>query len=255
MKTTGILVCIFLFMGSFSLRAQEAPAIPEFFFVMEEFVQPADASTFNKVQQEAIDLWKKFELDLSVFTYATDASSYYWVIPIENFAGVDQMFAKVGELVAKMNEDGFDTGKKFRGLSTSREMIIHWEKDLSYHPNGYVGQTIDISYCEWTFLYLKTGHEKEMAEATKKYIEFYDSIEETWEWDLYSVTMGYDSPCWILMYRAENAKVLREAEMQLGQKYGEKLGELWGNVQQNLRKMEATTGWFIPGWSLNYVQE
>ncbi|WP_319500327.1 hypothetical protein [uncultured Draconibacterium sp.] len=254
MKTTGIIICLFLFMGIVTLQAQETPAMPENFLVIEEFVQPADLPSFNKVQQEAIELWKKFEFDVPVYTYSTDVSSFYWVVPIENFAALDQVFAKAGELTAKMKDDGYDASKKFRDLSTSRETVIHWDKDLSYHPNGYVGQTKENRYCEWTFVYLKAGHEKEMADAIKQYIDFFDSIDETWEWDVYTVSMGYDSPCWILMDRSENSLALKKLESSLQEKYGETFGKLWKNMQPHLRKMDVVTGWFLPDWSMNFEQ-
>ncbi|WP_303925784.1 hypothetical protein [Draconibacterium sediminis] len=254
MKTTGIIICLFLFMGIVSLQAQEAPAMPENFLVFEEFVQPANSEAFNKVQQEAIDLWKELEFDLTFFTYSTDVSSYYWVIPIQNFAAIDQLYAKIGELTTKMKDSGFDAVKKFRDLSTTRETIIHWNKDLSYHPNGNVGQTKENRYCEWTFFYLKAGHEKEMADAIKQYIDFFDSIDETWEWDVYTVSMGYDSPCWILMDRSENSLALKKLESSLQEKYGETFGKLWKNIQPHLRKMDVVTGWFLPDWSMNFEQ-
>lgn len=254
MKTTGIIICMFLLMGIVSLQAQETPAMPENFLVIEEFVQPADLPSFNKVQQEAIELWKKFEFDVSVYAYSTDVSSFYWVVPIENFAALDQVFAKAGELTAKMKDDGYDASKKFRDLSTSRETIIHWNKDLSYHTNDYAGQTRDNRYCEWTFFYLKAGHYKEMAEAVKKYIEFSKNIEQNWGWDLYTVSMGYDSPCWIVMDRAESPLAMRKLEASLQGNHSDKLAELWGNIQPHLRKMEVVTGWFQPDWSLNFEQ-
>jgi len=236
------------------VQAQETPALPENFFVLEEFVQPADAPAFNQVQQEAVDLWKKLGFEWSIFTYATDASSYYWVLPLENFASMDQLFTKVGELQSKMKEAGFDGSKKFRDLSTTREVVIHWAKDLSYHPNGNGVQTSDNRYCEWTFLFLKAGHETEMAEAIKKYIAFMDEVEEDWEWDLYTVTFGYDTPCWILMDRSESPLAMRQFEATIREKYLDKLGELWNNMQPHLRKMDVTTGWFLPNWSLNFEQ-
>lgn len=254
MKTTGIIICLFLFMGIVSLQAQEAPAMPENFLVFEEFVQPADLPSFNKMQQEAIDLWKKFEFEVPVYTYRTDVSSFYWVVPFENFAALDQVFAKAGELGEKMKNDGFDSNKKIRDLSTTRETIIHWNKDLSYHTDDYAGQTRDNRYCEWTFFYLKAGHDKEMAEAVKKYIEFSKSTDANWGWDLYTVTLGYDSPCWIVMDRAENPLSMRKLEASLQENYSEKLSELWGNIQPHLRKTEVVTGWFLPDWSINFEQ-
>ncbi len=257
MKKAALLfgLCLFLpILFTPIVQAQETPAMPENFFVMEEFVQPADAPEFNKVQQEAVDLWKKLGFEWPIFTYSTDASSFYWVVPIENFASLDQLFAQVGELTAKMNEAGYDTGKKFWDLSTTRETVIHWVKDLSYHPNGDMMQTRDNSYCEWTFLYLKSGHEMELAGAIKKYIEFMDKVEESWEWDVYTVLLGYDSPCWILMDRAESPLALRQLEATFWEKYSGELEELYKNMQPHLRKTENVTGWFLPNWSLNFEQ-
>lgn len=256
MKTTGIIICLSLFLGIVSIQtqAQEEPVMPENFLVFEEFVQPADLPAFSDAQQEAIDLWKKFEFEVPIFTYSTDVSSFYWVVPFENFSALDQMFAKMTELSNKMKEDGYNGEAKFRDLSTTRETIIHWEKDLSYHPDGAEMQTRDNRYCEWTFFYLKAGHQKEMAEAVKKYIEFSENIDEEWSWDLYSVSMGYDSPCWIVMDRADSPLSMRKLEASLQENHTEKLSELWGNIQPHLRKMEVVTGWFQPDWSLNFEQ-
>ena len=256
MKTTGIIVCVFLFMGIVSqpLQAQEAPAMPENFFVIEEFVQPADMPAFTKVQQAAVDQWNKLGFEFPVYAYQTGESSYYWVVPIENFASLDKLFAAANELTGKMKEAGFDTNKEFRDLSTARQTTIHWNKDLSYHPNGDMGQTADKPYCEWTFIYLKAGHEQDVAAVAKKYQEFYNSVEETIDWDIYTVGIGFDTPCWILMYRAENPVVMRENDAAIQQKHSEKLGELWTSFVPHVRKIENQTGWFLPRWSLNYQQ-
>jgi hypothetical protein len=104
-------------------------------------------------------------------------------------------------------------------------------------------------------MYLKSGHQKEAADVMKKYIEYFDSIEETWEWDIYSVTLGYDSPCWIIMDRAENPLELNKLDMQLQKNHAEKFSELWKEFQIHIRRMEKVTGWFLPKWSLNFEQE
>lgn len=256
MKTTGFFLCIFLFLGIASLPvyAQEAPAMPENFYVIEEFVQPADLLAFNKVQQAAVDHWTKIGFDFTIYTYATGESSYYWVVPIHGFATIDELFAKSGELYDKMLKAGFDANKEFRNLSTTRQQVIHWDKELSYHPNGNSGQTAGNPYCEWSFIYLKAGHEQEAAEVAKKYQAFYNSIDETLDWDVYTVSMGFDMPCWILMYRSDSPLTMRKNEADIQQKHAEKLGELWNGLLPHVRKIENKTGWFLPNWSLNYQQ-
>ncbi|HYQ57364.1 MAG TPA: hypothetical protein VEP89_08440 [Draconibacterium sp.] len=256
MKSTALLLLVFLFSGVVvsELLAQEAPAMPQNFFVIEEFVSPSDNAEFVKVQQKAVDLWNEVGLDIPLYTYATNINSYYWVVPIENFAGIDQLFEKVGTMTAEMKEKGYDADKEFKDLSTARQMVIHYSEELSYHPNGQTGQTRDNAYCELTFLYLKQGHEEEATKATQRYKDFYNSIEEkeNVDWDVYTVWMGPDTPCWILMYRAESELAMRQTEAKLEAKYQDKFEELWTNFAQHVRKVDTQEARFLPNWSLNF---
>jgi hypothetical protein len=194
-------------------------------------------------------------MDLPVYCYLNDDNAYYWIVPIKNFASIDKIFEKTAELSKKMKEDGFDGQEAFRDLSTLRTSVIHWEKDLSYHPSGEYGQHPDKRYVEWTFFYMKSGHEKEAAEVSKKYIDFYNSIPENYEWDTYSVVFGHDTPCQIFMKRAESALAMRELENDLMEKYGDKFKELWDELTSHVRKVENKKGWFLPDWSVNWLAE
>ena len=251
-KTYYLLTLCFLFTGFLAVNssAQETPSMPENFLVIEEFVEPANMHAFWQTQQKAVDLWKKYEFDLTLYTYRTDKSSFYWVVPIQNFAGLDEVFKKANEMTSKMKENGYDGDKEFRELSTARETVLHWSKDLSYHPNGMPSQ-VDNPYCEWTFVSLLSGHEKEAAEAVKKYIAFYDSIEESDNWDTYSVSLGFDTPMWIFMWRAESELAMRQHEKELRDKYSDKFSELWKEFRQHIRKVDNIKGRFLPDWSLN----
>ncbi len=243
---------IILIMGYLPVdtQAQDA-AMPQNFIVFEEFVSPADMAEFNEVQQEAIDIWHKIGFDIPIFCYGNEEYAFYWVVPIENFAGIDALFEKMMGMSQQLKDEGFDSDEKFRDLSTMRQTVIHWSQELSYHPSGVFGQTKDKPFVEWAFCYLKSGHEKEAGQAIKKYIDFYDSIDETYEWDVYAVMIGHDTPCWILMTRAESELAMRNLENDLNSKYGDKFKEMWGEFSKHVRKFETKKGWFMPDWSLN----
>lgn len=254
MKKSALLIGLFiLFAGFVSLnsRAQEAPAMPENFLVIEEFVTPSDMAAFIEAQQKAVDLWKKHDFGISLYTYRTAEDSYYWVVPIANFGGIDDVFQKANAVVAKMEEDGYDADKEFKDLSTTRQSVLHWMKDLSYHPNGNMGQTADKPYCEWTFVSLRAGHEKAAAGVVQKYIDFYKSVDENYEWDIYAVSLGYDTPMWILMNRDESELAMREHEAELSEKYADTFRKLWMEFSTHVRKYENQKGWYLPKWSLN----
>lgn len=249
----GLCILILGFVSQ-NTRAQEAE-IPKNYLVMEEFVSPSDMTAFNQAQNKTFELYDKHNGDLSFWTYRTDENSFYWVMPFEIFASLDGMFEKMGGLQKKFFEDGFDADKEFRDLSTMRHSFIHWMKDLSYHPSGNIGQSKDNGYCEWTFAYLKAGHEKEAAAAVKKYHEFYDGIDESYEWDIYRVKFGHDTPCWIMMVRAESELALRTAEADLGEKYNDDFQKMWQEFSLHVRKFENKKGWFMPKWSRNWEME
>lgn len=254
MKKSALLIgLLVLFAGFVSLtsRAQEAPAMPENFLVIEEFVAPSDMAAFIEAQQKAVDLWKKHDFGISLYTYRTAENSFYWVAPIANFGGIDDVFQKANTVVAKMEEDGYDADKEFKDLSTTRQSVLHWMKDLSYHPDGNMGQTAEKPYCEWTFVSLRAGHEKAAAGVVKKYIDFYNSIDENYEWDIYAVSLGYDTPMWILMNRDESELAMREHEAELNAKYADTFRKLWMEFSMHVRKFENQKGWYLPNWSLN----
>lgn len=255
MKKSFLLAGLFILFAGFvslSSQAQEAE-MPENFWVLEEFVSPSDMPAFTKAQSGAVDMWKKHGWDVPFFCYQNDDNAYYWVVPIKNFGAIDVVRGKMGEIGKKMRADGFDPGT-FRDLSTVRHSVIHWEKDLSYHPSGTFGQTTENSFVEWTFLYLKAGHGEEVKAALQKYIDFYESIPESYEWDVYNVTFGHDAPCMIVMNRGESELAVRKLESDLQSKYKEDFKRLWGEFTPHVRKMESKKGWYMPAWSMNSLE-
>lgn len=244
-----------LFAGFLFVSAVAQQPAPVNFVVFEEMVSPSDLAAFNKVQQQAVDLWKKHKFDVPIYCYGTDDNIFYWVIPIENFASIDGIFAKTSELMKKVkDEDGFDGDKAFRDLSTTRSSVIRWVPDLSYHPAGSTGQSPDKTYVEWSFFSLKQGHEAEAAAAGKKYIEFYKKVNEPWEWDIYAATFGYDTPMWIMVTRSESPEAIRKQEGELFKKYSKELAALWNEFIIHVRKIDNKTGWYKQDWSINTMQ-
>ena len=85
MKKAAFLIVLFFLvteMVPITAWAQDAPVAPQMFYVIEEIVTPADQPEFRKVQREAVNLWREMEFDLSIYTYYTHESSFYWVVPI-----------------------------------------------------------------------------------------------------------------------------------------------------------------------------
>lgn len=255
MKKLSFLIGLWILVSGFislNTQAQEATP-PENFVVFEEFVSPADMPAYKKAQDKVMELWMQMNVDVPIYSYRNDDNAYYWVIPLRNFADMDTLHETMMGVFNKMkDENGFDAQQEFRDLSTGRQSMLHWSKELSYHPSGEFGQNKEKPFVEWTFCYLRAGHEQEASKAIKAYQAFYDGIDETYEWDVYAVTIGHDTPCWILMVRGENELAIRKLENELGEKYGDDFKKMWQDFAQHVRKFENKKGWFLPKWSCNW---
>lgn len=256
MKKNLILVVFAILMAGFVSTPSFAQPeeMPTQFLVFEEVVSPSNIEAFMKAQNEAVELWKKYEFDIPFWTYQTSRNSYFWVTPLEDFSSIDVLFKKGGELTKKMREGGYD-GNTFDDLSTMTSTVIRWNQKLSYHPSGEYGQSKEKPYVEWMFCYVRSGHGKELQKVAKKYIDFYESIPESVDWDIYQVALGSDLPVWIIMFRSESKAAMTAQDEKLFEKYGEDFKKLWLEFSSHIRRYERVEGWFMPKWSLNLPEE
>jgi len=241
--------CLFTtFFLNITVRAQESED-PGLILLYEEFVAPANLAQFWAVQQEAFDYFKEADLKMQIWAYQTGHNSFYWGTPLKNFASIDEVFAAMMQGNKAMKEKGFDGTAKFRDLSNISMSVLRWNPEISWHPEGTSED--GLNFHEWSFMYLKSGHEKEAAEAAKKYIEFYKSIDSDYAWDIYEVVLGDHLPCWILEVQAKDEATLRQQEAELNQKYGDDFSKLWENYVQHVRTIVTKKGWYLPNWSMN----
>lgn len=250
MKRFIFLIVTFLVLSASTpvvLCAQQAS--PQWFLVMEEFVASSDRQQFMEVQKEAVGLWKKHNLDVSIFAHLTDDNSLYWVVPIRNFASIDTLYQKTKAFSEKAKQEGYDGSEKFRDLSTFSQTVMMWDPELSYHLNDRFGEP-DKNYKEWMFVYLLSGHEEEAAAVIKKYIDFYSKNNIDYPWDTFRVLFGSDSPALIMMTSAKDRVSLHTLEAEIEKQYQEEeLVNMWNEFSSHVRRMENKTGWFSPSLS------
>ena len=95
MKKSFVLIVLgILFTGMLCVSSRAQQPAPVYFAVFEEMVSTADMAAFSKAQQEAVDLWKKHNFDLPIYCYSTDDNSFFWVMPMQNFASLKAMIKK-----------------------------------------------------------------------------------------------------------------------------------------------------------------
>ena len=220
------------------------------YIVFEETVSPANRARFMEVQHEAVDLWKKHNLDFPVMAYENDDNAFYWVIPIRNFASIDSLYQKMAMLSERLKAEGYDGDARFRDLSTISTTVMMWDPGLSYHPENDPNYANGKDYTEWMFAYLLSGHEKEAAEALTKFKAYYIQNNIDYSWETFRVLLGHDTPLFIGMFRAESPAALQTLNERIWNEHGAELGKLWGEVAKHSRKIVNKTGWYNPSFSI-----
>jgi len=240
-------LCLAVF-GTNRSQAQDTEA-PHLYLVMEEFVAPGDLMEFWEVQSEGIALWDSLNFKMTYNAFRTSSNSFYWAVPIKNFEAIDEFYKSWIVNSEAMKAAGWDPDVKFRDLSNISQFVVMWDKDLSYEPEKEAAATESDVFYEWSFIYLKSGHEKEAADAVQKYIDFTKKEGIDYHWNIYRVLMGNHTPCWILENTAPSEEAYRHQESELDKKYKTEYRELWNNFVPHVRTIETKKGWYIEKWS------
>ena len=245
-KSIVILVLMALLCGFSNQRANAQETSNQKLIVFEEMVSPADMNAFWHAQAKVCDLWKEHRFDVPIYAYVNEESAFYWVIPIENFGSIDGLFGKFWDFFETMkDEDDFDSGEAFKGLYSGSQSIIESVQELSHYPKVKRSSAESKPFAEWTFFHLKAGHEHEADAVIKKYVDYYANIDLDYEWEVYKVLLGPDTPTYILMIIDEDEASMRDKEKELREKYKDDFDKLWNEFMQHIRKMETRKGWYL----------
>jgi hypothetical protein len=252
MKQFILLTVISLALASPGVRAK-APVVqqspPGWFIVFEEKFASSNRAHFMKAQKEAVDLWKIYNPDVSVFAWQNDDNTLYRVIPILSFASIDTLYRKM-EQVSEVMKAG-STGGEGRpvSLSTVSGSVMVWVPELSHHPDADFSAYSDKPYTEWMFAYLHSGQEREAEQALQRFRDYYIDKKLDYPWDTFRVVFGNNTPVLIGLFCAESPAALQAKGKRIWDKHGTELEKLWNDVVRHTWKIENKPGWFNPSLS------
>jgi hypothetical protein len=237
---------VFLVVGLFSVffvlsgltGAQEQKA--QLYSISEMVVKPAMAAKFEAAVKREIELGYPMPFE----TYCTDDFYYYFLVPIENYAGIDAMNKSEGEWAAKIGQEYQSLMKSVEGtFDYYRSGVVRSLPELSYAPKKPRLKPEEQRFILWGYAYVEFGKEKEFAGICRQFVEVSKSKDTSIGWNMFVVESGAELPFYFWAeggksaaeYYAENDKVMKK----MGE---EKYAELWGKAMATLRKYETKTG-------------
>jgi hypothetical protein len=245
MKTKILAVLVVLLLGAFcflpvATQAQEQK--PQLYYVYDFVVKPAMVSQFEAAVKREIELGHPSPYN----TFSTDDLHYYFVTPIQNYAGIDSMDKADNEWSTKIGKEKLDAlMKSYEGtFEYYKAGVIRFLPDLSYAPKVPGLKPEEGDFVSWGFANVEFGKGKEFRDVLKQWVALYDSNKIPMGWNTYVGVMGVEMPLYLWAERAKSAaQYWAEDEKAMKTIGGAKVMELYKKTMALCRKFESKTGW------------
>jgi hypothetical protein len=200
-----VLVFLIVIFYSINVMAQaEEPKAP-LYIVEDTVVKPSKISEYEVHVKMAIELFKKYDYPYPVYNCTTDDFHYISIFPLKNYADMENTYKATGELAKKAGEEWQAMIKSADGtLEYSKYFMLRYIPQLSYIPEEPRLKPEESSFMQWEFFYVLPGKEMAFVEFCKKLVALYKEKNIQDGWELYSGSIGTETPLFIVLLKGKN---------------------------------------------------
>jgi hypothetical protein len=251
MKTKIFVVLLVLLLGAFCFLpplAQAQGQKAQLYYVYDFVVKPGMVAKFDAGVKREIELgsptaWSAF---------STDDFHYYFLTPIQNYAGIDSIEEADNEWSAKIGKEKLDAlMKSYEGtFEYYKAGVIRFLPELSYAPKVPSPKPEEGNFMYWGFANVELGKGKEFRDILKQWVALYDSNKVPMGWNTFVGVVGVEVPLYILANRGKSPAQFWAEDEKATKTIGEaKVMELYNKTMAACRKFESKGGWARPDLS------
>lgn len=229
----------------------------QMYCIYKEVVKPGMTKQYEDAVKYMVSEFKAYQIDPEKVNFKTVSGpelGYIYVMPMDNFASMDQMKVNWGEAVKILGADKFEALVAPAEEAMESLEIFHVERlnELSYTPENPRLKPEEIEYVHYGFYYVIPGKGHDFEAIAKEFHDLYESNGVDNGWSIYRSMTGTDLPLYVVAQAAKSAadfysnrEKTREMLGDAGKKIGEKVGAA-------VRKIEYKEG--MPRPDLSYPQ-
>lgn len=238
----GVILMLSLCVLTISVQAQEKKA--ELYLIYDILVNPSKVMEFEKALKEEFAIYAKHGARLPEGIASTDDFHYYLLAPMDNFAGIDDLYKGFGEAVQKMGEETNQAiHKSFIGTYESvRGFMWYLRNDLSYTPKNPRLKPEDEKFFHYTFLYFKAGIQTKVEEIAKRWKDLFESKNMPDGYYLWLGDIGTDTPVICIVSPGKSAADFYVQDEKYMELLGNEVKELNLKALSLIRKIDIKTG-------------
>jgi hypothetical protein len=227
-------------------EAQEHKA--QLYYVYDYVVKPAMVAEFEAGVKQEIELGSP----IPWAAYSTTDQHYYFLTPIQDYAGIDSMDKADNDWSATIGKEKVEAlMKSYEGtFEYYKAGVIRFLPELSYAPKALSLKQEEGNFMSWGFASVEFGKGKEFRDVLKQWVALYDSNKIPMGWNTFVGVMGVEMPLYLWGERAKSAAQYWAEDEKAMKTIGEaKVMELNKKTMALCRKFESKTGWARPDLS------
>ena len=214
---------------------------PQLYCIYKEVVKPGMAEQYEAAIKYMISEFKAYQIDPEKVHWKMVSGpeiGYLYGMPIEDFAGMDQMKANWMEVVEIIGEEKLAEMMTPAQEAMERVEVFHVAQrpDLSYAPESPRLKREEIKYVHYGFYYVLPGKQEDLEAIAREFAELYKSKGIDSGWRFYQPITGTDLPVYIVAQGARSAADFFSNREKLRELLGEEAEKIGKKVGATIRK-------------------
>jgi hypothetical protein len=247
-------LAIVIIYSSFSL-AQEEPK-DQLYWIREEVVKVEMWQQYEETSKEWVELMTGAGLDFPYMRASQrDDGHYYYLLPLESYADIDNFGEKFGSAIEKIGKDKWSEFMKRNDSSIDyhKDFIVKWKADYSYIPKEPRVEQQDAKFIHWVFFTYKLEYRKEVLDILAEWKALYEKNDIPDGWSTWTIEVGERNDMMAFSEIAKDGASFYAAMEENQEKLKEEEQKLWQKFSQYVTSMEQKFG--MPRPDLGFVNE
>lgn len=248
---SSIVVCVGLLLSLNSFAQDQMPK-GQLLAIHQDIVMPSKVAEYEKAVKTLAEKFAEHKMTSMPYTAANSEDfTYMFIMPVENYAGLDKMETSFNDLKTKMGEEEFMAlMNQFNGTyESSKAYLVKFHPELSYNPEYGSETSQGLNFRRWDYYYVKSGMEQQAIEIANAWKDLYGKHKVTQGYRLYMGDWGTEMPLIIVTQPAMNAAEYYATSQKLMDKFGEEGKQLMQKTMSVVRKFETKNGAMRPDLS------
>jgi hypothetical protein len=233
---------------------EEGAEKPQMYCIYKEVVKPEKRQQYEEALKYMINEFREYQVDPEkIYWHAVSGPElgYIYAMPIDGFAGMDQMQANWTEAIEILGKEKMDEMLAPIAEAMESISIFHSIKreDLSYMPENPRLKKEEIKYVHYGFYYTHPGKAEDLEAIAKEFAELYKRKGIDSGWTIFQGVTGSDLPVYVVAMGAKSAADYYTNRERIREQLGEEAKKLGEKVDATIRKMEYKEGMLRPDLS------